>query len=112
MNIYAIRDRLIDYFQTPFVAPGDKEVLAMIANTINNPTETNAIAQAPHQFEIWRLGEIAEYGHLVPNREYLADCNAYLRADPGREPAERRADEAQNPKTPSSNPAGGAGRPA
>lgn len=79
MNIYAIRDRLIDYFQQPFVGPDDKNVLASVARLINNGEITSDIAQAPHHFEVWRLGQVTEDGHLVPGRELLQDCAALIR---------------------------------
>lgn len=80
MRIYCVRDRLIDYFMTPFAAPEDKAVLQSLSNAINNPGATDAIAQAPHQFEIWKLGHVTENGHLVPEREYLGDCSSLVRA--------------------------------
>lgn len=79
MKIYAIKDRLIDYFLTPFAAPGDKEVMASVAATINRPGNNDAIAQAPHHFEVWSLGHVTEDGHLVPEREFLGDCSSLVR---------------------------------
>lgn len=81
MKLYAIKDRLLDYFMTPFAAPSDKEVLGSIATTVNNyeAINTNGIAQAPHHFEIWVLAEIDEEGHVNPKREFLHDCSSLLR---------------------------------
>jgi len=79
MKIYAIRDRLIDYFMQPFVGPDDKNVLASVARLVNNGEVTSDIAQAPHQFEVWALGNITEDGHLVAERNYLADCSSLVR---------------------------------
>lgn len=79
MKIYAIRDRLIDYFQQPWAAPGDKEVMTAIAAAINNGENNSAIAQAPHHFEIWRIGEVDEQGHITPSREFLGDCSSLIR---------------------------------
>lgn len=80
MRIYAIRDRLIDYFMAPFAAPGDKEVLAAMAHRINLVGETNdAIAQAPHHFEIWKLGEVNEDGHITAAQDFIADCSSLIR---------------------------------
>jgi len=87
MRIYTIRDRLIDYYNAPFVAPNDKEAMAGVAMGINHPESTNAIAQAPHHFELYRLGDVTEEGTIVPNKEFLLDCAALVRAK--REPAER-----------------------
>jgi len=81
MQIYAIRDRLIDYFMQPFVGPDDKQVMASVARLVNNGEVTSDIAQAPHQFEIWKLGNITEDGHLVPERQYLGDCASLIRVD-------------------------------
>lgn len=80
MNIYAIRDRLIDYYMNPFAGPGDKEVLAAISLQINGETNS-AISQAPHHFEIWRLGKVEEDGHLTAQKELLADCSTLFRGN-------------------------------
>jgi len=80
-HIYAIRDRLIDYFQTPFVAAGDKQVMASLATLINDKEATHAVAQAPHHFEIWKIGTITEDGYLTPTRQLLADCASFVRRD-------------------------------
>lgn len=80
MNIYAIRDRMIDYFIQPFAAPGDHEVLAAIAGRINQPGDTDAITQAPHHFEIWRVAKFnQDTGHLEVSKEFLADCSSLVR---------------------------------
>lgn len=79
MKIYAIRDRLIDYFMQPFVGPDDKSVMASVARLVNTGEVTSDIAQAPHQFEVWTLGQVTEEGHLVPERQYLGDCSSLVR---------------------------------
>ncbi|QXP08205.1 MAG: nonstructural protein [Arizlama microvirus] len=84
MKIYAIRDRLINYFMQPFVGPDDKSVLASVARLVNTGEVTSDIAQAPHQFEVWTLGHVTEEGHLVPEREYLGDCSSLVRNVRGR----------------------------
>lgn len=79
MNLYSIRDRLIDYFMVPFPAPSHSQVKAAIAQQVNNG-DTNAISQAPHQFEIWQLAEIdTETGSITEHREYLCDCSSLIR---------------------------------
>lgn len=79
MKIYAIRDRLIDYFQQPFVGPNDNAVKASLSNHISNPEATDAIAQAPHHFEIWELGEVHEDGHIEPSQKLVCDCSSLIR---------------------------------
>ena len=79
MNIYAIRDRLIDYFMRAFSAPDDKDVLASVASTINEGDPNSAIAKAPHHFEVWRLGKVTEEGDLRPGKELIADCASLVR---------------------------------
>jgi len=81
MKIYAIRDRLIDYFMQPFVGPDDKTVMASVARLVNQGEVTSDIAQAPHQFEVWTLGQVTDDGHLVPERQYLGDCSSLIRSD-------------------------------
>lgn len=113
MKIYAIKDRLIDYFMAPFAAPGDKEVLAALATRVNQQLDgqtNDAIIQAPHHFEIWRLGEVNEGGHLSANREFIADCSSLIRG--GIRRAEARTadrDGLEGPKNEGSRQPGGDG---
>lgn len=79
MRIYAIRDRLIDYFMQPFVGPDDKNVLASVARLVNQGEITSDITQAPHHFEVWQLGEVQEDGTVVAHKELLADCASLVR---------------------------------
>jgi len=79
VKIYAIRDRLLDYYMQPFAGPDDKAVLASIAKIVNTQGEQSDIAQAPHHFEVWELGEIDQEGHINPTRKLIADCAALIR---------------------------------
>lgn len=80
MKIYAIRDRLLDYFQQPFVGPTDKQVLAGLGQAINSPENMNAISQAPHHYELWELGSVdEETGAITPHRAVVADCASLVR---------------------------------
>jgi len=79
VNIYAIHDRLIDYYMHPFAGANDKEVLAAISAAINREGNLDAIAQAPHYFEVWRIGKVLENGHVEPSRELLAGCDSLVR---------------------------------
>lgn len=79
MHIYAVRDRLLDYFKPPFVAPSDKQVLAGFAQVVNNGSRDSDIEQAPHHFEIWRVATVTEEGRVVESREFLADCSSLIR---------------------------------
>lgn len=80
MNLYAIRDRLLEYFMTPFVADGDKQVMHGLAALINTGAKDHAIAQAPHHFELWRLAEIDEdTGTCKGPPTFLADASSLVR---------------------------------
>lgn len=79
MNLYAIRDRLIDYYMQPFAEHNDKAVLLGVSQAVNNLESNSAISKAPHHYEIWKLGYVTEDGHLVPEREFLADCSSLIR---------------------------------
>lgn len=108
MKIYAIRDRLIDYYMTPFAAPSEKDVLASLAQTINTGDLNSAIAQAPHHFELWQLGLVTEDGHLTPQRQFLADCSSLIRADIRKDAGdERRGSESQETHRGEQEPARG-----
>lgn len=80
MKIYAVRDRLIDYFLKPFIADSDKQVLASASEAINREDNRDPIAQTPSHFEIWRLGEIDENtGNVKATPELLADATSLIR---------------------------------
>lgn len=80
MKLYAVKDRLIDYFMQPFAAHDDKDVLTAFANLINIGNTNDAIAQAPHHFEIWRIAEVTEQGDIVASKEFLAECSSLIRS--------------------------------
>lgn len=102
MNIYAIRDKLINYFLTPFAAPNDAEVLSAIAQQVNGE-QKSAIAQAPHHFEIWRIGKVKDDGYIVPEKELVADATSLIRTGirtkSEGEPAGRASQAAQDERT-------------
>lgn len=80
---------MLDYYLQPFVAEDDKNVLSAVAGGINDPDNKQAIAQAPHHFEIWRLGSVdQETGKITQHLEFIADCSALVRGDirQGRKP--------------------------
>lgn len=74
---------MIDYYLNPFAAPDDLQVIGAIANQVN-AGENTGICQAPHHFEIWRLGEVTADGRILEAKELLATCDALVRAKPGK----------------------------
>lgn len=79
MKLYAIRDRLLDYYMKPFVGESDPQVLAAMANLINGEAE-HVFKQAAQHFEVWRLAEIDEKtGQVGGDREFLIDCPSLIR---------------------------------
>lgn len=84
MRLYALRDRLLDYYLQPFVAPNDNAVRASLAQTILQGGDNSAIAQAPHHFEIWVVAEIDEETlKLAPIHQLLGDCHSLVRPKSG-----------------------------
>lgn len=79
MNIYSIRDRLLDFMAPPFVAPSDNQVKQALANTVNNGKDTDAYKAAPHHFELWRLATVSEHGQVSPQHEFLCDLSSLVR---------------------------------
>jgi len=79
VNIYAVRDRLIDYYMHPFAGTSDKDVMSAISTAINREGNLDAIAQAPHYFEVWRIGKVNEDGTIEPQRELLGGCESLVR---------------------------------
>jgi len=79
MHLYAIRDRLIDYYLQPFCGQNDKAITAALAETINGE-RSHAIQQAPHHFELYKLADIdEETGAVTPNKVFVADCASLVR---------------------------------
>lgn len=79
MNVYSIRDRLIDFHTHQFMAPSDKTAMAAMAKLINNTGSQDAVAQSPHHFELWKIAEINENGEVKPQKDLLADCGSLVR---------------------------------
>lgn len=103
MKIYCTKDILLNVYQQPFAAPADGDVLSAIAQAVNNQENMSAIAQAPHHFQIWKLGEVTEDGHLIPNRELLAEASSLIRPNIRRRPnggAEALGDAASRSENP------------
>jgi len=80
LKLYALRDRLVDYFLTPFAAHSDKEVMASLAAAINTVGNNDAIAQSPQHFELWELATVEQDGTITPTRIFLADAHTLVRA--------------------------------
>lgn len=80
MKIYAIRDRMLDYFQPPVCVHRGEDLLAAIAKGINGEGEAkNELAQAPDHYELWRIGEVDDQGHIHPEREFIVNCAQLIR---------------------------------
>lgn len=111
MNLYAIYDRMIDYFMPPFIGPSDNQVKASLAEAVNNQETKSALTTNPHHFEIWRLAEIEETGEVKPSKEYLADAASLVR-ERVRSTGKPGADQDQTPPGPSTRtPSGDRVRP-
>jgi hypothetical protein len=83
MKIYAIHDRLIDFWMRPFAAPDNKEVMHSLATQVNNDENVNPINQAPHQFDLYELGHIDEQGNLHAERKQICTLSSLIRARAG-----------------------------
>lgn len=83
MKIYAIYDRMIGYYQQPFIAHNDKHVLAALATTINSEDPQNAIAQAPHQFDLYEIATIEEDLEIKAEKKFITTLDSLNRKQPG-----------------------------
>lgn len=79
MKLFAIRDRLLDYFQNPVAFDQAQHVQRNLATTINNPEMVNEITQAPDHFELWQIAEVDDQGHVVEKRELICNCSSLIR---------------------------------
>lgn len=84
---------MLNYFMVPAnFAINDSAAMSSLADLVNGDT-SNAITQAPHHFELWRLGEInTETGSLTEDKEFLADCSSLIRSGIRRKTSEQRPD--------------------
>lgn len=111
-SVYAIRDRLLNYFMQPFIAHNDASALASIGETVNEPGGSHAIQKSPHHFEVWRISEITDDYEALPKKAFLADASSLIRehfrpvGQPGRE---RLAVAPGARRSPPEGAAGGAG---
>lgn len=78
MKIYALRDRFLDYYLDPVTQHDDKAALQAVSTHVSGDLN-DAIQSAPHHFELWRLGKV-ENGHVIPEKEFLADVHSLVRA--------------------------------
>jgi len=78
-HMYSIRDRLLNFYMRPFTAPTDQEAQAAIAFNINSEEIRDAVTQAPHHFELWKIATIEENGDVVPAKEFLCECSSLIR---------------------------------
>lgn len=97
LGIYAVRDRLLDHLMHPFIGANDKMVMQGLSELINNKEVTHAIAQAPHHYELHKLGEIDEDGNVSAKRELICDASTLIRVE--RKPAERTDSAVQETST-------------
>lgn len=80
MKIFAVRDRMLDYFQRPMAFERAADVLSALGTVVNNPDQvTNEIHQAPHHFELWELGEVDEEGKIRVTHTLVANCSSLVR---------------------------------
>lgn len=78
-KIYAVRDRLLDFFMPPFLGPSTKQVLASLAQIINGENSEHPLAKKPQHFEIFCLGEVNENGDVKADKEFLCDATSLIR---------------------------------
>lgn len=104
MNLYAVRDRLIDYWLTPFAGPDDKAVMSGLAQVVNDQETNRDIAQAPQHFELWQIATITSDGHVEPKKGLVCQLDSLVRRsvrnEPGAKPAHGTLSKATQPGRP------------
>lgn len=109
MKMYAVRDRLLDYYMTPFFAEGDKPVMHTLSKIINGESE-HAFSQAPQHFELWALAEIDDTtGEITDAKKLLCECNSLVRHSIRDTPKLERDEPAPTPPGRPGTPTGGPG---
>jgi len=77
--LYAIRDRMLDYYQRPVFSDRKSDFVAAVANAINTGG-TNDFCQTPEHFEIWELGSFnVETGQLEGKQTIITNCASLVR---------------------------------
>lgn len=80
LKIFAIRDRMLNYFQPPIIVSREQDLLAALARGINGPQEErNEISNAPDHYEVWQIGEVDDQGHLSQSRSFVINCASLIR---------------------------------
>lgn len=80
MKIFAIRDRMLDYYQRPIFAERKADVVSAIAMAINQG-EKNDFCQTPEHFEVWELGELdIETGKIESKQTIITNCASLIRS--------------------------------
>ena len=77
MKLFAIRDRMLDYFQAPVAVTREQDFFQAVSRNVNG--EGNELAQAPDHYEIWQVAEIDDQGHITAKREFIGNCSRYIR---------------------------------
>jgi len=83
MKIYCVHDRLINYWLTPLTASDDAAMKHSLSTVVNNDESQHAITQAPHHYDLYKLGEIKEDGQIQPCKEFICTASDLIRARPG-----------------------------
>lgn len=109
VHLYSIYDKLLEYYNTPFVGHTRNAVLAAVATTVNNKEIQNEpLVQAPHQFEVWEVGTFDQAGNLHARKTFIANCSTLVRAA-GHVRGNLRKGDGES-VTPEAQPPAGAGR--
>lgn len=70
---------MLDYFLPALIATSEQQVLASLAMSVNSGETADALAQAPHHFELWELGTIDDQGNITPTRKLITDASSLVR---------------------------------
>lgn len=96
MKLYSVRDTLLNYYLTPFMGHDDHDVMAALAQIVNNGALHEPIHIAPNNFEIWSLAEVDNQGNVKAEKTLIANCNSLIRRGI-RQTSEPSNDQAQQP---------------
>lgn len=93
MKIFAIRDRIMNYFDAPFVAHTTNQVKGAISNELAKGEKIDW-AQAPHHFELYELGEIDDQGNIKVEKQLITSLDSLIR------PSVRKRDDGETDTSP------------
>lgn len=78
VNLYSIKDTKLGKFCQPFTAPNDEIAKRMLASTMLDKSDTNAMYNFAEDYQLFKLGNYdEETGTLETENTFLANATEF-----------------------------------